>query len=184
MSKIGESHNLSDVRNLSLLRKSAADTANKTVTDNNVSSQFKADSVTLSPEATKALNENKSEHSNKGHGHGHGKTDYSPYKNHGDYISHAAKAGIHGKELAELAKGEYNKEHIFTPEELKKVGNGEMTFDDLLKNLKAKAEEAKKDEETKKAEEAKKDEIKKDEETKKDAASNTNQITQPAPTTA
>lgn len=102
-------------------------------------SPYGRDTVTLSDEAQ--------EHLNQSHGHGHGHKAYGDYRNFGQYISSAAKAGVHGQNLAQIARGDVDQ--VFTADQLKRLGNGEVTIDQLLDEIKKAQEE----EEKKKAEE-------------------------------
>jgi hypothetical protein len=62
-----------------------------------------------------------------GRGHGHGKRSASSdgeFKNHGQMVSAAAHAGIHGKDLAAIAKGDTTVDKAA----LSAIGNGDVTL--------------------------------------------------------
>jgi hypothetical protein len=68
------------------------------------------------------------------------------WKNHGQMVSYAAKNGIHGQDLSQISKGETEG---LTKADMDRIGNGELTLQELLdEKAKAAEEAAKKEAET------------------------------------
>jgi hypothetical protein len=88
--------------------------------------------ISLSDQAQSLLAEEKDPET-KGKKQGEGE-----WKNHGQMVSYAAKNGIHGQDLSQIAKGDVEG---LTKEDMNRVGNGELTLAELLEE-KAKAAEA------------------------------------------
>ncbi|MBI2265280.1 MAG: hypothetical protein HYU64_08930 [Armatimonadetes bacterium] len=92
------------------------------------------DTVTFSTDAQAAVQEDRETH---GKGKGRHKAG-GDWKNHGEMVSYAATHGVHGRDLARIAKGEVEG---LTQADLDRIGSGKITLDALVAE-KAKAAEA------------------------------------------